>query len=301
MEDIDVCICTFRRASIVAAIETVAAQDLRHEVRLRIVVADNDDTPSAKNLVEAAAERLSVPLTYVHAPARNISLARNACLDAATAPWVAFIDDDEEAPPTWLRHLTAQHEQCDIIFGVSKGVITRPDAPKWLASGDFHTNRIAGNDGAHNGYTCNVLLRRSLVESAKLRFLPELGKTGGEDTIFFDDARRAGARFAFAPGAIVHEEIPDNRATLGWLLRRRFRSGQTHYFLQRRNGALNAAAIPIAAAKVIACGALAVVRAFDRAGFAQALLRGALHIGFISAALGKSTYQEYAQPAQKQD
>jgi hypothetical protein len=40
---------------------------------------------------------LSLDCLYVHAPARNISIARNACLDAADAPLIAFIDDDETA------------------------------------------------------------------------------------------------------------------------------------------------------------------------------------------------------------
>ena len=56
-------------------------------------------------MVEASAERNSLQITYVHAPARNISRARNACLALATAPLIAFIDDDEVASPQWLAAL----------------------------------------------------------------------------------------------------------------------------------------------------------------------------------------------------
>jgi succinoglycan biosynthesis protein ExoM len=51
--------------------------------------------------------------------ARNISVARNACLDAATAPLVAFIDDDEVASPEWLVALvgTWESSNADVVLG----------------------------------------------------------------------------------------------------------------------------------------------------------------------------------------
>jgi succinoglycan biosynthesis protein ExoM len=95
---IDVLICTFRRASIRDTLDSIALQDVPGHVCLRVVVADNDETPSAQDLITGLANRYPHPLHYLHAPARNISIARNACLDHATADWVAFIDDDETAP-----------------------------------------------------------------------------------------------------------------------------------------------------------------------------------------------------------
>lgn len=44
----------------------------------------------------------------------NISTARNAGLRAASAPVVAFIDDDATAEPTWLSHLTAPFADTEV-------------------------------------------------------------------------------------------------------------------------------------------------------------------------------------------
>ena len=100
---IDVCICTFRRDSVTEAIRSVAAQILPMGVTPRLVVADNDEAPSAKGRVlHSGAE---MPNIYVHAPARNISIARNVCLDAAQGEFVPFLDDHETAPPDWISTL----------------------------------------------------------------------------------------------------------------------------------------------------------------------------------------------------
>ena len=69
---------------------------------MRLVIADNDDTDSAREVVAQAAQTAPFPCHYIHAPARNISLARNACLDAATARQglIVSLDDDETVMPT---------------------------------------------------------------------------------------------------------------------------------------------------------------------------------------------------------
>jgi succinoglycan biosynthesis protein ExoM len=36
-----------------------------------------------------------------------------------------------------------------------------------------------------------------------------------------------GGKLAYAPGAVVEEPTPLSRMTLGWLIKRRFRSGQS--------------------------------------------------------------------------
>ena len=69
--------------------------------------------------VEAAFAAHNLDGVYLHAPARNISIARNACLEAASAPLVAFIDDDEIARPGWLAGLVADMDapNADVVFG----------------------------------------------------------------------------------------------------------------------------------------------------------------------------------------
>jgi succinoglycan biosynthesis protein ExoM len=162
-----------------------------------------------------------------------------------------------------------------------------------VVRGDFHSNRIGGNDAAWNGYTANVLIDRRLVITHRLRFDVALGQTGGEDTLFFFEAHRAGARFGYAPAAIVHEDTPIARAGLRWLALRRFRSGQIHHLLLRRQGGgalAGAAALP----KALACFAQSALLLPLRSRAAAGVLRGMLHVGVLASMVGYAPYREYA-------
>src|SRR3954471_8661560 len=106
MVSVDICICTFRRPFLAETLRSLAALE-REGTDVRLIIADNDKVPSAKSLVDQAREGFPFPVTYLHAPSSNICIARNACLDAALADYVAFIDDDETVSPQWLSCLLA--------------------------------------------------------------------------------------------------------------------------------------------------------------------------------------------------
>ena len=70
---IDVAICTFRRPQLLETLSSLSDINVPDGYAVRIVIADNDDTPSAQNLVDSF--DCPFPITYQHAPARNISIA----------------------------------------------------------------------------------------------------------------------------------------------------------------------------------------------------------------------------------
>lgn len=280
---VDVAICTFRRPSVTRALASVAEQSLSDDLSLRVIVADNDDTPSARGGVEAVARALGLRLTYVHAPARNISVARNACLAAATGDWLAFLDDDEEAAPGWLQALIncARAEGADAVFGPALAVY--PDgAPRWMARGDFHSNRPVRRAGrAETGHSCNALIRRAALPP-DLRFRPELGQSGGEDTDFFHRLGRSGARMTICDAAMVTEQVPPHRLRLGWLAERRFAEGR-HY--AGSAGRSRAALVATGLAKSAVCLTLALPLALRPPRAARMALRGLFHAGVAAGAL----------------
>src|SRR5262245_44948834 len=197
---------------------------------MRVVVSDNAADPRARELIDATARELGLDATYVHAPAHNISIARNACLGAAKGEWIAFLDDDEVASPGWLNALLgeAKRGQWDAVLGPVQAVYSS-SAPAWICAGNFHsTQPVFVHGRIETGYTGNVLIRRGAIERERLRFRIELGLSGGEDEDFFNRLREAGGRIGFAPAALAYESIPDERATLRWLIRRSFRAGQTY-------------------------------------------------------------------------
>jgi succinoglycan biosynthesis protein ExoM len=284
---VDVCVCSFRRPSLRRTLESLARQSADGGVRMRVIVADNDDAPSAEAIAARAREELGLDLLYIHAPARNISIARNACLDAARAEYVAFIDDDEEAHPQWLgellRHLVAA--DLDVVFGPVNAVYG-PEAPAWMVKGDFLSVRPAfrANGEIDAGYTGNVLLRRNACGAQ--RFDPALGNGGGEDTYFFTSLHRRGARLGYCESAVVTEATAPTRTNLRWRLLRAYRGGQVHFRALRERGEGRARIALVAGAKVLYCGLAALLTAYSPVGWRKSLVRGALHAGVLAKLCG---------------
>ncbi|HEX3699391.1 MAG TPA: glycosyltransferase family 2 protein [Phenylobacterium sp.] len=294
---VDVGVCTFRRPSLAETLASLAGQDLPAGCTLRVIVADNDREPSAEPLVRAAAAEHGLDVLYVHAPEHNISIARNACLGAATATWFAFIDDDETASPGWIAALLAEAERggWDAVLGPVKALYP-DDAPGWQAAGDFHSTwpvKVGGR--ILKGYACNVIMRREAAVTRGLTFDLALGRQGGEDDAFFYALTDAGGTIGFAEAALVHEPVSPARTRLPWLIKRSFRSGQSHgaRLSQRHHGPGRIAQIGLAAAKSGACLAGAAASALSPRRRNRWLLRGTLHAGAAARLAGVRELQLY--------
>ena len=290
---VDVCVCTFRRESVVDLIASLARLELPQGTAIRVIIADNDETPSARTRVEAALADHHLDGVYLHAPARNISIARNACLNAATAPLVAFVDDDEIVRPDWLARLLARHAETGaaVVFGRVAAVYPK-DAPAWLSRADLHSTQVQFRNGAiDGGYTCNVLMRRETIGAD--RFNPAFGRTGGEDTTFFTELQRRGAVMAYAADAVVEEPVTPGRSSLKWLTTRAFRSGQTYGLLRLSKGEGRFKVAAISLAKVAICIAAVVLTIWSPVRWRKAAVRAHLHAGVLAAAMGKAPLELY--------
>lgn len=298
MTTIAVTLCTFRRPEVAKTLQSLFAQKLPPDVRLRIIVADNDDRPSGRSAVQAAAEGALWPVVYRHAPARNISIARNAGLEAAgEADWVAFLDDDECADPDWLMRLLrrSQATGADAVFGPAIALYA-PDAPGWMRAGDYHSNHPAENAGrVITGHTCNALLRWKGTIWRDLRFELGRGKTGGEDTAYFLAVHRLGAQFAIDRTAIVREQVVPQRLSFGWIAKRKYRSGQSFAASVNTRGARLRLG-GVAAGKAAYCAGAALLTLPWQGQRNFWVLRGLLHLGVIAGCLNLSQQVHYGGP-----
>lgn len=294
---IDIGVCTFRRPELADTLRSLAAMTVPERATIRVIVADNDVQPSAKPLVEGLRAEIPFDILYVHCPASNISIARNCCLDNGKGDFLAFIDDDETASKDWLIYLleAARETGADAVLGPVRAHYA-PSAPAWMRSGDFHSTLPVWVKGEiRTGYTCNTLLRRQAPSLSGRRFKLALGKSGGEDTDFFTGMHRAGGTIAFATEAWVHEPVPEKRATLAWLAKRRFRSGQTHGRLlaERANGLRRPLNVALAAAKAGYCALGAALSFPSTVRRHRYALRALLHAGVISGLLGHKAIEQY--------
>jgi succinoglycan biosynthesis protein ExoM len=287
---IDVCICTYQRPQLVFTLRSIAQLEIPSGCALRVIVADNDDEPSAQVTARGMADELGLTLEYIHAPARNISVARNACLNAATATYVAFIDDDEIVSANWLNAMLEafNSSQADIVLGPVQALYPE-NCPSWVRAGDFHSTRpVYVNGRIITGYAGNVMMRRASTTLHGIRFREDLGVSGGEDTDFFGRAYKAGTQIGYAEEAMALEGMPETRATLNWLLHRRWRFGQTHAMLLREEG--NGSQLPAltALAKAIACFGMMLLTVLHPVRRRYWLLRGTLHLGVAHTLLART-------------
>ncbi|MEM9754865.1 MAG: glycosyltransferase, partial [Pseudomonadota bacterium] len=250
--------------------------------------------------VDAVSENAPLPVAYVHCPAGNISIARNAALDACQGRYAAFIDDDEIAEPGWLAALLqmATETRAQVVLGPVEARYGE-DTPSWMRRAALHdTNPVEVGGEIRTGYTCNVLIDRTRPTIRALRFDPSLGRSGGEDTDYFSAIHRIGGTFALAQRARVYEHVPRARASFRWLAQRRFRMGQTHArILRTHDGKPRLTSGLLAAAKIVACAGLAVAGAMDAARRNRALLRACFHMGVVSGLAGGRMNETYGIPA----
>jgi succinoglycan biosynthesis protein ExoM len=205
-------------------------------------------------------------------------------LAAASGALIAFLDDDEEAPPGWLAALLKVHREhgADVTFGAIKGRVPR-DAG-WASP---YLERLFSREGpARSGpvtqhWGCgNSLLTRATTLAGPAPFDPAMDQSGGEDDRLFNSLAAAGRRFAWAAEAWVWEHPAPHRATMDYALKRAFAYGQGPSQAARHRGdALGLARWMLigaaqAAAFGAAAGVLSVLRRPERAGMLDRAARG---------------------------
>lgn len=290
-DQVTVCVCTFRRPAIIDALMSVSAQRNVSGLLAGVVVIDNDETSAIRAEIMEFSASYPLPLRYVHAPAKNISTARNAALDAVETRWLAFMDDDEIATPGWLAALVRQRDNMEVVVGRSAAQYSQ-EFPGWVRRCDFHSSTI--EKSAANAYTGNVLINIDFVRCLGVKFLEQLGRTGGEDTMFFRHLEEGGARFTYAPDAIVQEVVPPARANMKWVMRRMYRAGQTHGLVCQRFTPPQYRALWItAAAKMAVSGFMALLMLPGSDLSRKWLARACLHGGALHFRIRNEILEEY--------
>jgi hypothetical protein len=197
---------------------------------LELVVVDNDQSPSAQATVQALGAEAPFPVIYVHEPEPGVANARNAALEQARGDFIAFLDDDEEAPAGWLRALLDAQERfkADVVFGPVRG-----RAPDDVRSHRNYLERFFSREGPESAgvldhyYGCgDSLIRRAALPDPKRPFSPIRNHIGGEDDLLFGQMQAAGAVFAWEPAAWVWEDPVPSRLSLRYTIPRAFAYGQ---------------------------------------------------------------------------
>jgi len=222
-----VCLCTRHRPhGLRGLVHALSAQQAAPP--FEVIVVDNDCRGSARAVLESFAPSLS--LRYEIEPERSLAAARNRSVRLARGAFLAFVDDDEVVPSTWLSslHETILGTGASAVFGpveVEFGehvpdeirrcrLLAYPHFPEGSLIPWFYTR------------TSNAYLRREALPDPRAPFPRAFGRTGGEDIAMFKRIADAGGVFAAAgTAACVKEFREPARANLRWALRRSLRNG----------------------------------------------------------------------------
>ncbi len=141
---------------------------------------------------------------------------RNAGWRAATAPLVAFTDDDCRPPEDWLANAlrAAEARPGAIVQGA-----TKPDPDEIVLVRAPHHRTVDLDPPTPEAQTCNIVYPRAVLERLG-GFDETLGTIGGEDVDLAHRARREGVPFAAAPEVLTYHavevlDLPD-RLRFAW-------------------------------------------------------------------------------------
>lgn len=237
---VTVCICTYKRPHLLRRL--LRALDLQQAAGrfcYSIVVSDNDDQESAREVVAQFTAASSMAVTYCVEREQNIALARNRALAHARGDYIAFIDDDELPGEDWLVTMlqACQRFDADGVLGPVRPFFEEPP-PLWLVRSKL-CERPEYPSGTSLDWrqtrSGNVLFRRRIVDGIDVPFRREFGN-GGEDQDFFRRMMQRGHRFVWCSEAPVYEVVPPERRRRRYFLKRALRRGQNERRLLNTRG-----------------------------------------------------------------
>jgi Glycosyl transferase family 2 len=280
----------------------------RQRLRPREVILVVDHNPEL-----FAAARVAFPWAEVveNRRPRGLAGARNTGVEEATAPIVAFIDDDAAADPDWLWKLSVCFEDRATV-GAGGALIPRwqNGVPRWMPSefywviGCSYTGLPEQMAPVRNPIGANMAVRTEALravggfreggEHDQPREIRSRGvvRAGGNVPDDTDLAIRVGqslpsAVWLYQPEATVHHSVTRERASLAYFFRRSFEEGVGKASLARVVGAqAGLASERRHAAVVLPRGVARELRRFLSGDGSAALRALAIVAGTIATAAG---------------
>jgi succinoglycan biosynthesis protein ExoM len=270
-------ICTFKRPELLRqTLRSIAAQKAPSAStdQIGIYVVDNSDEGESRAIVGEEAVASPWTINWIEAHPPNISVARNAGVNASVEDFVGFIDDDQELRSGWLEEVVRAviRSPGDAWLGRVIAIFETPErvtpAVRALFSRElpeksgyelfaFGESKLSSITLATN----NAIFRRSTCLTDDPLFDPAFGKGGGEDYDLFCRLQRRGRRFFWAPEAAVSEFVPAGRCDRSYLWRRFYAGGQAYAFAIARSDGKPDLARWIIRLKAIVQGAVLALKA----------------------------------------
>lgn len=241
MYNLAICIPTYKRlfllkGLIISILNCNIDKSLIENVN--IIVVDNDIDRSAEDIENELSESIKgvFKLNYYNYPLKGLSNVRNELIAKAlllNPDFLVFIDDDEYVTGEWLNELlrVITRNSGDMAIGPVLSVFNTKISryiSYWFRRSDY-------SDNTELKYirTGNLIINAKSILKYEVRFDERFNRTGSEDTYFGIQMLKKGATCFWASNAVAYEVIPETRATLKWLIRRKYRAATTVIFIRK--------------------------------------------------------------------
>jgi glucosyl-dolichyl phosphate glucuronosyltransferase len=247
-----VLICTYNRAAFLGETLDSLARSRPELVSWNVSVVDNNSSDGTRDVVLSRVATYPVPLVYLFEGRQGKSHALNTGLNATTAPFVLFTDDDVIVDDGWIDascRAMLEDETIDYTGGPVRPIWEQP-CPAWLdqrrsdlwgtlAILDYGPERFVFEERRRVPLGANMAVRRRLLEQIG-GFDPRLGRRGNsllgqEQAEFFCRSRAAGARGVYEPAMGLRHHVPAKRLTKDYFRKWWYWKGVSKARLERRH------------------------------------------------------------------
>lgn len=244
MSTVSVIVCSHRVERwemLLDALESLRTQTLVPDQV--VVVVDGDEA-----LLARLRERDGEELVRYTGGRTGLSNARNTGLAAVRNEFVAFLDDDATAEPTWLESLVAVAEGDPNVLGVGGRTLPRWEGgrePAWFPTemlwtvGCSHKGLPEARGPVRNVFGGCALFRRDLFDRVG-GFDSRLGRkaqgaAGCEETEFCirAGASTPGGSFVYEPAGVIRHRVHTDRQSPRYVLRRCWEEGRSKAALSK--------------------------------------------------------------------
>ena len=228
-----VCICTRKRQEdLTKLLNSLSGLIVPPEINLRIIVVENDTVSFCEGLIKEISSGNKLRIEYFLEPRQGIVYARNRSVaEAGECDFCCFTDDDQVVSPGWLTELLRCQREFDSdgVAGPTRPVFTGK-VPAWIQK--FHQPEVFPYGTiVTKAFTGCLLLRKNYLDMIEGPFDIRFNFSGGEDAYLTEKISGLGAVIRYNPDAVAYENIPKDRQTINFVIKRVFRRSNSRMII----------------------------------------------------------------------